>query len=89
MRWILDSNVWIESAAGITHAVNVLTKAATGGDGAVSRQITRLEILGFPHLTQQELNSDLFNLLCRFFHEVPVSSAVIDRAVHLRESRSK
>jgi predicted nucleic acid-binding protein len=81
MRWVLDSNVWIEAAAGISHAVSALTQAA-GADWGGYSAISRLEVLGFPNLTPAEENG-LLALLSQF-HEVPVSSAVIDKAIQLR-----
>ena len=40
MRWVLDSNVWIEAAAGIRTAGNAVVKAGTiewAGYSAISR----------------------------------------------------
>ena len=81
MRWALDSNVWIEAAAGVPHAVNVLAKGAAT-DWCGYSAISRLEVLGFPKLTPAE-ESGLLVLLSQF-NEIPISSAVIDKAIQLR-----
>jgi hypothetical protein len=85
MRWVLDSNVWIEAAAGVPHAVNALAKGAAANWCGYSA-ISRLEVLGFPKLTPAE-ESGLLTLLSQF-HEIPVSTAVIDKAIELRRQVS-
>jgi predicted nucleic acid-binding protein len=81
MRWLLDSNVWIEAAAGVPHAARALAEAAKS-DWAGFSAISRLEVLGFPNLTPAEENGLL--VMLSQFNEVPVSGQIIDRAVHLR-----
>ena len=81
MRWVLDSNVWIEAAAGVSHAAHALAKAAAA-DWCGYSAISRLEVFGFPKLTVAE-EKGLQALLSQF-HEIPVSSAVIDTAIQLR-----
>ncbi len=81
MRWLLDSNVWIEAAAGVPPAARALAKAAAV-DWCGFSAISRLEVLGFPNLTPAEENG-LIVMLSQF-NEVVVSSEVIDRAIQLR-----
>lgn len=81
MRWFLDTNVWIEAAAGVAHATNAVLKAATI-DWCGYSAITRLEVFGFPQLTLAD-EKQLAELLAEF-HEVPVSTAVIEAAIRLR-----
>jgi predicted nucleic acid-binding protein len=81
MRWVLDSNVWIEAAAGIPHATRALAKGSAI-DWCGFSAISRLEVLGFPKLTPAEENGLL--LMLSQFNEVSVSGDVIDRAIQLR-----
>lgn len=81
MRWVLDSNVWIEAAAGVPHAKRALAKAAAI-DWCGFSAISRLEVLGFPNLTPAEENGLL--IMLSQFNEVPITSDVIDRAIQLR-----
>jgi predicted nucleic acid-binding protein len=82
MRWLLDSNVWIEGAAGAPHAANALVRAADV-DWCGFSAMSRLEVFGFPFLTP-EAERQLETLLGQF-HEVAVSSAVIQAAIQLRK----
>ena len=66
MRWLIDSNVWIEAI-----------------EWAGFSSITRLEILGFPKITAND--EVQFLKILRQFHEVPVSSEVIDEAIRIRK----
>jgi predicted nucleic acid-binding protein len=81
MRWLLDSNVWIEAAAGVSHASNALAKAAAA-DWCGYSSISRLEVFGFPKLSAVEENG--LQVLLSQFHEIPVSGEVIDTAIQLR-----
>ena len=81
MRWVLDSNVWIEAAAGVPHAKRALARAATI-DWCGFSAISRLEVLGFPNLTPVEENGLL--VLLSQFNEIAIMSDVIDRAIALR-----
>src|SRR5437016_2240078 len=82
MRWLLDSNVFIEGAAGVAYAGNALAKAAAV-DWCGFSAINRLEVFGFPRLTT--LDEQRFEILLAQFHEVPVSPAVIQAAIQLRK----
>jgi predicted nucleic acid-binding protein len=81
MRWVLDSNVWIEAAAGLPHATRALAKAVAI-DWCGFSAISRLEVLGFPNLTTAEENGLL--IMLSQFNEVSITSGVIDRAIQLR-----
>lgn len=81
MRWMLDSNVWIEAASGVPYAKRALAKAAAV-DWCGFSAISRLEVLGFPNLAPAEENG-LLTMLSQF-NEVPIASDVIDRAIQLR-----
>ena len=81
MRWVLDSNAWIEAAAGVPHAARALAKAAAI-DWCGYSAISRLEILGFPKLKPDEEHGLL--LMLSQFNEVSVSGEVINRAIQLR-----
>ena len=82
MRWVLDSNVWIEAVAGIRTAGNAVVKAGTI-EWAGYSAISRLEVFGFPRLTATD-EKNLSEMLQQF-HEVPVSSAIIDEAIRIRK----
>lgn len=81
MRWLLDSNVWIEGAAGIAYAKNALAKAVVA-DWCGYSAISRLEVFGFPGLTVADQNG--LQVLLSQFHEISVSGEVIDEAIRLR-----
>jgi hypothetical protein len=81
MRWLLDSNVWIEAIAGIPYACSAVVKAGSVEWCGFS-SITRLEVFGFPNLTSQD-EQRLIALLAQF-REAPVSSLVIDEAIRIR-----
>jgi predicted nucleic acid-binding protein len=52
MRWLLDTNVWIDSHAGSADACRVFTKArATPNTWIGFSAITALEVLGYSGLT--------------------------------------
>ena len=82
MRWLLDSNVWIEAIAGKPAAGNALLQAATV-EWAGFSSITRLEIFGFPKITEND--EAQFLKILKQFHEMPVSSEVIDEAIRIRK----
>jgi predicted nucleic acid-binding protein len=82
MRWLLDSNVFIEGAAGVSHAATALIKAAAVEWCGFSA-LSRLEVFGFPNLTPQD--EQLFETLLSQFHEVPISATVIQRAIQVRK----
>ena len=83
MRHVLDTNVWIEAAAAHPEALAALKRAVEGSWAGYS-SITRLELFGFPDLTDAE-ETELTALL-KPFGEVAVSSAIVDRAIEIRRS---
>jgi len=82
VRWMLDSNVWIEAVAGKPAASNAILQAATI-EWAGFSSITRPEILGFPKITTND--EAQFLKILKQFHEFPVSSEVIDEAIRIRK----
>jgi len=82
VRWLLDSNVWIEAIAGKPAASNVLLQAAMI-EWAGYSSITRLEIFGFPKITAND--EAQFLKILQQFHEMPVSSEIIDEAIRIRK----
>jgi len=81
MRWVIDSNVWIEGVAGVPDAAKALVLAG-GIDWCGFSAMSRLEVLGFPNLTPED--EQRFQTLLAQFHEIPVSETIIDKAIQLR-----
>ena len=81
MRWVLDSNVWIEGVTGVPDAANALLKAGTV-DWCGYSSMSRLEVFGFPKLTP--LDEQRFQILMAQFQEVSISTGIIDVAIQLR-----
>lgn len=81
MRWVIDSNVWIEGVAGVPDAAQALVLAG-GIDWCGFSAMSRLEVFGFPNLTAEDERH--FRTLLAQFHEIPVSSTIIDTAIQLR-----
>jgi toxin FitB len=81
MRWLLDSNVFIEGVAGVPQAANVLLKAGVIEWCGFS-SMSRLEVFGFPRLTPQD--EQRFEILLAQFHEIPITKEIIDAAIRLR-----
>jgi len=85
MRWLLDSNVWIDALAGLPHGASVLRAARQRPEvWIVFSAITRIEVLGFPNLTEPE--SAAIRQLLNEFEEVPLSKAVIDQTILIRKA---
>ena len=83
MRWLLDTNVWIDAHAGQADACRVFAKArAAQGAWVGFSAITKLEALGYSGLTAAD-DKALRELLAQF-EEVPILPAVIDEAIRLR-----
>ena len=85
MRWLIDTNVWIDAPAGRADAENVLKRArdqdVTWAGYCV---ITLVESLGFAHLTK---NEDLaFRKIFSEFYEVPITSEIIEQAILIRKN---
>ena len=85
MRWLLDSNVWIDALAGLPHGIRVLRAARQRPEvWVVFSAITRIEVLGFPNLSEPE--EAAIRKLLNEFEEVPVSKAVIDQTIIIRKA---
>ncbi len=83
MRWLLDSNVLIDALAGLPHGVRVLREARKRPEVLVIYSaITRIEVLGFPNLSEQEETA--VRRLLHEFEEVAVSNAVVERTIQIR-----
>ena len=84
MRWLLDTNVWIDAHAGRADASRVFAQAqATPGVWLGFSSITKLEVLGFSGLSATD-DKALRGLLAQF-EEIPVLPAVVDEAIRLRQ----
>lgn len=83
MRWPLDTNLFIDTAAGIPHASNALLRAAEVEWAGFSAG-SRVEALGFPRLSPEE-ETHLRRLFGQF-EEVPVTTKIIDEAIRLRRA---
>ncbi len=84
MRWLLDSNVLIDALAGLPHGVRVLREARKRPEVLVIYSaITRIEVLGFPNLSEQEETA--VRRLLHEFEEVAVSNAVVERTIQIRK----
>ena len=85
MRWLLDSNVWIDALAGLPHGTRVLRAARQRPEvWVVFSAITRIEVLGFPNLSDPEATA--IRQLLNEFEEVPISKAVIDQTILIRKA---
>ena len=83
MRWLLDTNVWIDAHAGQADATRVFAKAsATPGAWVGFSAMTRLETLGYSGLTADD-DKALRELLAQF-EELQIPALVIDEAIRLR-----
>lgn len=83
MRWLLDTNLFIETAAGRPHAIAAFRRA-TEIEWAGFSAISLVEALGFPGLSAVEENN--LKTLFGQFVEVSVSAQVIEKAIHLRRA---
>jgi predicted nucleic acid-binding protein len=84
MRWLLDSNVLIDALAGLPHGVRVLHEARKRPEvSVIYSAITRIEVLGFPNLSEQE--EAAVRRLLNEFEEVAISNAVVERTIQIRK----
>lgn len=81
MRYLIDSNVWIEAAANVPCAVKAIQYAVQGSWVGYSA-ITRLELFGYPDLNPEEERH--LKKLIELFIEVAVTADVIDKAIAIR-----
>ena len=85
MRWLLDTNVFINAFAGDPQAVAMLERVRAGAAEWIGYSaITRLEALGFSGLSPAD-EGGLTQLLAQF-EEAPVTSAVVDAAIQMRRT---
>jgi predicted nucleic acid-binding protein len=83
IRHLIDTNVWIDALAGrLSRAVFIKLSLETAWTGFSA--ITRLELFGFPRLTDVQ-EKKLLELL-EPFEEVAVDSRIIDRAIGIRKT---
>lgn len=83
MRWLLDTNVWIDAHAGRADACRVFAQArAAQGAWVGFSAMTRLEALGYSGITPAD-DKALRELLAQF-EGVAILPAVIDEAIRLR-----
>ena len=85
MRWLLDTNVVIDAFAGLPEAAKAIKSArASDVEWIGYSAVTRLEVLGFPGLAEED-EVGLRQLLAEF-SEAEVSAAIIERAIEIRRS---
>lgn len=85
MRWLLDTNVWIDSHAGRADACRVLVKArATANLWIGYSAMTTLEVLGYAGLTAAD-ELTIRNMLDEF-EEIAIESDVIAEAIRIRKN---
>ena len=81
MKYLLDTNVWIDAIAGRLPADTFL-RFAVQAEWAGYSAITRLELFGFPNLTKPE--EEKLSELLKYFMEAGIDSRTIDRAITIR-----
>jgi len=82
MRNMIDTNVWIDGISG-NLSQNAFLAVSVEAEWAGYSAITRLELFGFPGLT--EVEEEKIRELLQAFEEVPVTSDIIDRAIQIRK----
>ena len=83
MRYLIDSNIWIYAAAAQEPAREILSKALKA-EWAGYSAISRLEVLGYPSISEQERR--LLEQIMSIFVELPVDRLIIDKAIYIRQS---
>jgi len=83
MKYLFDTNVWIDAIAGRLPADTFL-KFVVQAEWVGYSAITRLELFGFPDLTKPE-EEKLAELL-KHFVEVGVDSSTVDKAITIRKA---
>ncbi len=85
MRWLLDTNVWIDAHAGQAGAGRVFVKAqATQSAWIGFSAITKVQALGYSAITTAD-DKALRELFSQF-EELPVLTAVLEEAIRLRRA---
>jgi len=81
MRYVVDTNIWIYAVAGITPVKTFLQRTVEKAWIGYSA-ISRLEAFGYPGICEDEEKA--LGAILSTFHEVAVSSPVIDAAIGVR-----
>jgi predicted nucleic acid-binding protein len=85
MRWLLDTNVWIDSHAGRADACRFFAMArATPNAWIGFSALTALEVLGYSSLTTAD--DIALRAMLAEFEAVAVESAVIEEAIRIRKA---
>ncbi|MDP2862714.1 MAG: type II toxin-antitoxin system VapC family toxin [Desulfobacterales bacterium] len=82
MRYLIDTNVWIDALSGKL-AASAFLKFSVQASWAGYSAITRLELLGYPGLKYEEELK--INELLNAFTEIAVDSNIIDKAIFIRK----
>lgn len=82
MKYLIDTNVWIDAIVGRLHA-DIFLRLTVQAEWVGYSAITRLELFGFPDLTADE-EQQISRLLTNF-SEVGIDSKTIDQAVRIRK----
>jgi hypothetical protein len=74
----------VDALAGLPYGVRVLQEARKRPEvSVIYSAITRIEVLGFPNLSEQE--EAAIRRILNEFEEVAVSSAVVERTIQIRK----
>ena len=85
MRWLLDTNVWIDFHAGRADACRVFVRArATPNPWIGFSAMTALEVLGYSGLTAAD--DQALRKMLGEFQEVAVEYTVIQEAIRIRKA---
>lgn len=85
MRWLLDTNVWIDSHAGRADACRVFVQARAAANAWIGFSgVTALEVLGYSGLTVAD--DQALRKMLGEFQQVAVESAVIEEAIRIRKA---
>ncbi|MBU1183227.1 MAG: type II toxin-antitoxin system VapC family toxin [Proteobacteria bacterium] len=82
MRYLIDTNVWIDALSGKLVA-SAFLKFSVQASWAGYSAITRLELLGYPGIKYEEELK--INELLKEFTEIAVDSNIIDKAIFIRK----
>ncbi len=83
MRWLLDTNIWIDAHAGKEDAKRVFATARiTQGTWIGFSAMTRLETLGYSGLSP--VDDTALRQLFAQFEELAILPSVIDEAIRIR-----
>ena len=85
IRYLLDTNIIIGLLKGNTAAIDLMRQTGCGlSDMAVS-QITRMELLGFPHITKQEI--EMIQRVLSAVSILQIDEAIENKTIALRRTR--